>query len=520
MWSDAYRSLTNEERLDADDLERLATAAYMLGREDEYLDALERAHHAHLEAGATLRAVRCAFWLSMTLLMRGERGPSEGWCGRAERLLEREPGECVERGYMRLRDVVTRHVTGDHDAALARAAEAAAIAERHADPDLHALAVHEQGLCLIRLGRTEEGLRMLDEAMVAAVGSELSPIVTGLVYCSVIDGCQEVYAIGRAQEWTTALSRWCEAQPDMVAFSGRCLVHRAEILQLHGEWEDALDAARRAGDRVTRAAGQAAYRRAELHRLRGELALAEAAYREASRHGSEPQPGLALLRLAQGSGDAALAATRRALAEASDPVARIRLLPAAVEIMLAAGELDDARAACEELERLGAGFPSVLLAALVAQARGAVDLASGDARAALGALRRSEQAWQDIAAPYERARVRVLVGRACRALGDEDSALLELESAHDVFAELRAAPDVARVDALLGRARVSGAHGLTARELEVLRLVATGETNKAIAATLVLSERTVDRHVSNIFAKLGTPSRTAATAYAYRHDLV
>jgi DNA-binding CsgD family transcriptional regulator len=353
---------------------------------------------------------------------------------------------------------------------------------------------------------------------VAAVGGELSPIVTGLVYCSVIDGCQEIYAIRRAQEWTTALSHWCEEQPDMVAFTGRCLVHRAEILQMHGAWQDALDEARRAGERLTRAAGQAAYRRGELHRLRGDLAAAEDAYREASHHGSEPQPGLALLRLAQGNGDAALAAMRRALSEAADPVARIRLLPAAVEIMLAADAHDEARDACAELAQLEPRFASVLLAALAAAARGAVDLAAGDARAALGALRRSERAWEDIGAPYERARVRVLVGLACRALGDTDTAALELESARDAFVELRAGPDAARVTALLSRPGTG--HGLTPRELEVLRLVAAGETNKAIAATLVLSERTVDRHVSNIFAKLGLSSRTAAAAYAYRHELV
>jgi ATP/maltotriose-dependent transcriptional regulator MalT len=306
----------------------------------------------------------------------------------------------------------------------------------------------------------------------------------------------------------------------MVAFTGRCLVHRAEILQLHGAWQDALDEARRAGERLTRAAGQAAYRRGEVHRLRGELAEAEDAYREASRRGAEPQPGLALLRLAQGSGDVAAAAVRRALAEASDPVARIRLLPAAVEIMLAAGAHDEARAACEELEALEPRFASVLLAALAAEARGAVDLARGDVRAALVALRRSERAWDDIGAPYERARVRVLAGLACRALGDADSATLELESARDVFAQLRAAPDAARVDGFLSRPQGAAAHGLSPRELEVLRLVAAGETNRTIAATLVLSERTVERHVSNIFTKLGIASRSAATAYAYRHELV
>jgi DNA-binding CsgD family transcriptional regulator len=295
-------------------------------------------------------------------------------------------------------------------------------------------------------------------------------------------------------------------------------VHRAEILQLHGAWQDALGEARRAGERLSRAAGRAAYRRGELHRLRGEAAEAEEAYREASRHGAEPQPGLALLRLAQGSADAAVAAMRRTLSEASDPVARIGLLPAAVEILLAAGEYEEARAACEELERLEPRFASPLLTALATTARGSLDLAAGDASAALPALRRSERGWDDIGAPYERARTRVLIGLACRALGDADSATLELESARDAFAALQAAPDAARADGLLQR--TEAAHGLTPRELEVLRLVAAGETNKAIAATLVLSERTVDRHLSNIFTKLGISSRTAAAAYAFRHELV
>jgi DNA-binding CsgD family transcriptional regulator len=288
-------------------------------------------------------------------------------------------------------------------------------------------------------------------------------------------------------------------------------------MQLHGAWDDALREARRAGDRLSGPSGQAHYRQAELHRLQGELTRAEETYRDASRYGTEPQPGLALLRLAQGNGDAAAAALRRAVAEATEPIARARLLPAYVEIMLAVGDVDAARAGCVELGELAQGFASGLLDALAAQARGAVELAAGDPRGALSALRRAQHAWEDLGAPYEGARVRVLVGLACRALGDGDSGALELEAALDVFRELNAAPDVARVEAMLGRER---AHGLTPRELEVLRLVAAGDTNKAIAAALVLSERTVDRHVSNILAKLGTSSRTEATAYAFRHQLV
>jgi DNA-binding CsgD family transcriptional regulator len=521
MWSDAYRSLREADAatgLGADDLERLATAAYMLGDELEHIAALERAHQAHLEAGRTERAARCAFWLTIGQLQRGQLGAGTGWLGRGERLVAGLDGDCVERGYLLMPHVIMLQLQGDRPAALATATEAGEIAERFGEADLYALAGVERGRSLLLLGRIGDGLRMLDEAMVGAARGELSPIVTGLVYCSVIDGCQSVYELRRAQEWTAALTQWCEEQRDMVAFTGRCLVHRAEILQLHGAWHDAMREAERAGTRPGRAAGQAHYRRGEVHRLHGDFSRAEDAYREASRSGAEPQPGLALLRRDQGDTDAAAAAIRRAIAEAVEPIDRVRLLPAGVEITLDAGELDEARALCEELERLAPAFASLLLDALVGHARGAVDLAAGDARGALTALRAASRAWRELDVPYEGARVRVLLGRACRALGDADSAKLELEAARETFSTLAATPDVGRVDALLGRA--DDRHGLTARELEVLRLVAAGDTNRAIAAKLVLSERTVDRHVSNIFAKLGASSRTGATAYAYRHGLV
>jgi DNA-binding NarL/FixJ family response regulator len=418
---------------------------------------------------------------------------------------------------------VRSEIAGDYSSAHAGYAEAADIGERFRDADLLALAVHAQGNVLIKWGRVGEGLALLDEAMVAVTAGELSPMVTGLVYCSVIEGCQEVYALGRAQEWTSALTRWCEQQPDMVAFTGRCLVHRAEIMQLHGEWAAALREARRAVERSARGtnragAGEARYREGELHRLRGELDAADEAYREASLQGVQPHPGLALLRLAQGKTDVAAAALGRALGETTDPLGRVRLLPAYVEIMLAAGDVERARASCRELERIAATYDSPMLRALVANAEGAVALAGGDARAALVVLRQAQAAWHEHQAPYEAARVRVLVGLACRALGDEESAALDLAAARDAFTGLGAAPELARIDSL-ARPRAEP-HGLTPRELEVLRLVAAGETNRAIAARLVLSERTVDRHVSNILTKLRVPSRAAATAFAYEHQLV
>ena len=527
-WMDTYTSLSRADRatpLGAQDLELLATSAYMLGRDDDCLRGLERAYHVHLDADEVLRAVRCAFWMGITLALRGEMGRATGWLGRAQRLVERVAEDCVERGYLLVPVMLRHEAVGDWEAVYATAAEAVEIGERFGDADLLALTVHEQGCALIQQGRVEEGLGLLDEAMVAVTAGELSPIVTGIVYCSVISGCQEVYALRRAREWTAALTRWCEGQPDLVAFSGRCLVHRAEIMELHGAWREALDEARRARERCEQgnnlsAAAEAFYRQGDLHRLQGRFSAAEEAYRDASRYGCEPQPGMALLRLAQGKDDAAAAAIHRTVGETTDPLKRTRLLPAYVEIMLAVGDVEEARSACRELQEISARYDSAMLGAMVAHARGAVDLAEGDARAALRALRRAWQVWQELEVPYEVARVRVLLGLACRALGDDDSAALELEAAHDVFGQLGAAPDRARVGSLIRSAAPDHALGLTARELEVLRLVAAGATNKAIATDLVLSERTIDRHVSNIFTKVGVTSRAAATAFAYKHELV
>ena len=349
-------------------------------------------------------------------------------------------------------------------------------------------------------------------------------MVAGAVYCSVIEACQEVFDLKRAQQWTSALTHWCDTQPDLVPFSGQCLVHRAEIMQFHGAWTDAIDAARRAGERLLSrpqpAVGSAFYRQAELHRLRGEFAPAEASYQQASRWGREPQPGLALLRLAQGQLDAANTAIRRVLDAAQGRVARTRLLPAFVEIMVAAGDVRAARGAADELSTVADGLDAPLLRALAADAQGRAQLAEGDPRAALVTLRRGWAAWQELAVPYEAARVRVVIGLACRELGDDEAAEMELDAACWVFDDLGAATDLARTRALSRTAAAKAAGGLTARELEVLRLVATGKTNRSVAADLFLSEKTVARHVHNIFTKLELSNRAAATAYAYEHDLV
>jgi DNA-binding NarL/FixJ family response regulator len=528
-WADAFESLSRADQvapLGAEELELLATSAYMLGRDDEHVRALERAHHAYLDAGDTPRAVYCVYWIGHNLMLRREMGPATGWFGRGQRLLESEERDCAERGYLRIPVLVGHAIAGDSVAAYESATEITEIGTRFADRDLIAIGMHEQGHALVRQGRFEEGLRLLDEVMVAVTAGELSPIVSGIVYCNTIGFWQSVYELRRAREWTEALTRWCDQQPDMVAHTGVCLLHRAEIMQLQGAWEAALEEARSAGERFAdgvlnaRVCGKAYYRQGEVHRLRGARSSAEESYREASRRGYEPQPGLALLRLAEGKGDAASSAIRRVLDEASQPRARAALLPAYVEIMLDGGEVEEARSASGELETISGAHRSDMLRAMSAQARGALALAEGDTQTALVALRDAWQAWQELDAPYEAARVRVLVGLGCRAVGDEDTALWELDAARSVFEGLGAAPDVAWVVSLTASPQAVAAHGLTKRELEVLRLVARGATNRSIAAELMLSDRTIDRHVSNLFAKLRVSSRAAATAYAYEHDLL
>ena len=522
-WAEAYESLAQADELEplaADDLVLLATSAFMLGREDDHFEILERACQRYAEAGERRPAARCAFWIGMQLAMRGEMGPATGWLGRAHRLLEGE-GECAEQGYLLMPVAFQHDQEGDIDGASATAATAAEIGERFGDRDLFALAIHSQGEFLVNGGRVREGLGLLDEAMVAVTEGGLSPIVTGIIYCGMILACEQIFDLRRAREWTVALTRWCERQPDLMAFTGRCRVHRAQILQIQGDWSEALaeatDAERRSTKAMNRAsAARACYLRGEVHRLRGEFAEAEEDYREASRLGSEPQPGLALMRLAQGNHEAAAASIRRVVGETTDPLRRAALLPAFAEIMLTAGELEEARRACSELSEICNECESEMLRAMLATTRGAVELAAGESADALVNLRTAGNAWTELEAPYEAARARMLVGCACREVGDEEAFRLELEGARAVFEELGAAPDIAAVDGLLGG---RDTHGLTDRELEVLRLIAAGKSNRQIAAELVISEHTVARHVQNIFRKLGVPSRTAASAFAYEHGL-
>jgi ATP/maltotriose-dependent transcriptional regulator MalT len=523
MWGDAFDQMSaahREGQLDAEDLERLAVAAYMVGRDDACEEAWTAAHHAWLARGEPKRAARCAFWQALGLFFRGDLAPAMGWVARGGRLLEKSGRDCVEQAWLPMLTALPRLFEGNADV-YSSFVEAGEIAARFADADASMFARLGRGYALILEGRVAEGMALLDEAMVSVTADEVAPLLAGIAYCQVIALCQAVFDLRRAREWTEALTRWCDAQPDIVPFRGNCLVHRCEIFQLQGAWADARDSARRAcewlaGPPAWDTLGSAYYQLAEIQRLQGELAEAEESYRRASLAGRDPEPGMSLLRLAQGRIDLALPAIRRALEEAQDPIARSHLLPACVEVTLGANDVEAARAAADELAGIAEQLDAAFLHALAGETSGAVLLAEGDPRAALPTLRAAQRLWRELEAPHQAARVRVLVGVACRQIGDGASAELEFEAARRALEELGARPDLERLARLSGSARPGG---LSRREAEVLALVAAGKTNRAIAAELVISEKTVARHVSNMFTKLELSSRAEATGYAYKHGL-
>jgi DNA-binding NarL/FixJ family response regulator len=524
----AYAEADADGALTAAELEQWGLAAFLVGHDEESDTARERAHYAYLDTGDVDGAARVGHWLGVSLALRGEWARAGGWFTRLEAMLdEHGQSDSVWRLYLAVSAGMPMLFGGAAQAAAEHFTALLRQAERYADdPDLYALVRNGLGQSLVATGRIAEGLRRLDEVMVAVTTNDkVSPQLVGLMYCAVIDACRRSFDLRRAREWTDALSRWCAQQPELVPYRGQCLVHRAEVLQLHGCWPDAVIEVDRVfrhlgADATDLAAGMAHYQRGELHRLRGEMAVAEECYRNASRYGHDPQPGLALLRLQQGNVDAGLAAVRRAVQEARAQHDRLRLLPSAIDVALAAGDMDLAKSWLSTLRSAAAELDVPLLTANVRRAEGRVLLATDAAQQAITALREALSLWQSVGAPYDAALTRVDLAQACRSVGDEDSAALEMDAARWAFEQLGAAPDLARLDAGARDATERPAAGLTTREAQILRLVATGRTNRSIAQELFLSEKTVARHVANIFLKLEVSSRTAAAAYAFEHQLV
>lgn len=524
-WSrarDLFSAASELGELSADDLSALGDAAWWLGRVDESVNANEAAYRRYLQGDQPRQAAMAAMGIAITLALRGDEAVGSGWMSRVRRLLRGVP-ENVEHGYLLYLIEVEGGLNGPHlDAVVTNSRRVQDIGRRFGDPNLVAAGTIGEGRALVRQGNVAQGMALLDEAMLSVLAEELVPDWAGNIYCHMMAACHELVDIRRAGDWMEATTRWLQTLPAAVLFSGVCRVHRSQVLQVRGSWAEAESEALRVCDELAglhvAGAAEGHYQVAEMRRLRGDARRAEAAYRAAHGLGRDPQPGLALLRLAQGRLAAAAASTEAALASVGDDrLARFPLRAAQVEIALAGDDLAVAQRASDELTATAATYRSPGLEAAARHARGAVELAEGHAAEALPILRDACRRWQRLDAPYDAARARVLLARAYDLLGDADVAELEAAAARAVFERLGAAPDLGSLDRLRTPPGLPG--GLTAREAEVLACVATGRTNREVAAELVLSEKTVARHLSNIFNKLGLSSRTEAAAYAFEHGL-
>lgn len=500
---------------------RWAESAWWTGDIDQALALWRLAHDRFVAEGDLADAAMAATFVACHSFERGDEVTGSGWRRRAERLLDGLP-EGPAHGYPEYFRLFALMGAGDLAGANDAIERLRALGERHDEAELVALATLGEGRLLLKRGRFEEGMAVLDEAMLAALSDRLHPVWTGGIYCHVMDACHEVADVGRANEWTQLAERWCDDLPPEALYRGICRVHRAQVLRVRGAWQEAEhEAARACADVAHLHVGTVAeghYELGEVRRQRGDRAGAEDAYRRAHELGRDPQPGLALLRLAEGDADAAATSIAVALdLDSGDRLARARLCAAQVEVALARDDRDTARAACGELEATAAAYEGSGLEAAAIQARGALALREGAAGEAASALRAACRRWQQLEAPHTAATARVLLADAYRLLGDDDAAELELDAALVVFRRLGATADADRVAAR--RARPTPPGGLSEREAEVLRHVARGATNREVAARLFISERTVHRHVSNIFTKLAVGSRTAAAAYAFDHGL-
>jgi DNA-binding CsgD family transcriptional regulator len=521
-WVETCAEYTAADRaapLGIEDLECWAEAAQVIGRVDEAVEVLSRCFELRAQAREVHEATRTAYWLwSVHVFTRAEFAIAAGWVERA-RGVARQPDEY---GWLLIPEAYRCIGAGNYDAAEALLHRAAELGLSRGDTDLVTIATTMRGRATLMLGSLERGLALLDEAMVRILTRTTSPRATSVMYCAAIGTCYQVHEIARAAEWSVALDRWLGELPRLGgAYFGNCRIYRALLMRLRGDWTRATaeleQACRDLAVDGQLVAGHAWYELGESRRLKGDPGIDEA-YQQAVMFGRVAQPGLALHRLSQGEVQAAHTGLQRALAEQALAADRFALLPAAVEVDIAAGEIGSAEAAVAEMEKIAEVYPTTAARATVAAARGAVALAEDRPTDALVHLRDAVNGWRDLGVPYEMALAGVHIAQACRALGDEDGVRMELHAALATFERLGARPDANRAHSLLSD-RGDGGSGLSPREIEVLRLIVDGRTNAEIAAELCLSERTVHRHVSNILTKLGVRSRTAAAIFAVQHRL-
>ncbi|MEU9012197.1 helix-turn-helix transcriptional regulator [Streptomyces sp. NPDC048479] len=535
-WADVYGALRDLDpgRMAPDDLAVLADAAWWTSRVEESIAARIKAYSGYVTAGNARQAGFTAWMLFYEYQLAGRTAAAAGWLSRARQHLSGEP-ECVEHCYLAWVESEEAKQRGAFDEAMACARRMGGIAQRCGSPDLLAMSTQAQAGVLLAQGRIADGLALLDDAMCSTMAGELSSLFTGWIYCLGLQECMYSADLERAVEWTDAAMAWCASMPEENNFRGLCRVHRVEVLELCGDWpQAATEAALTCRELLPyegRMAAEAFYLAGGIHRRRGDLAAAEASYARAHELGRDPQPGLALLRLAQGKADSSAAALRLALADEDggngrpDRLGRCRLLAGQVEVSLSLRQFDQARMAADELESIAREWQqrrqstTTMLHAIAAAAGGAVAFADRDLERALPLLRRSLSLWLELGVPYEAAQVRMTLAAADRAAGDDEGARLELRAARAAFERLGATPDARRAAALLSSLYHRQPGELTEREIQVLRLVAAGGTNRSVAAELLISEHTVARHLNNIFAKLDVSSRAAATAYAYTHGL-
>ena len=524
-WADARRAFSSAREvgaLEAEDLAGLGEAAWWQGDIDESLKVFEEAYRLYLaRAEPDPRAAgRLAMEIGYFWFLRGEEAIGSGWFARSQRLLEPEP-DAVEHGYLQSVAIDMAIEGGDFDTAIATAREILELSRRHDDETLEAMALVGEGIATVKRGDVAAGMSILDEAMLPVVAGRVEAAYAGNIYCQLMKVCHELADVQRAHQWTDSTERWCEDFEDAVMFLGICRVHRAQLMQRRGEWDraetEALQVCRDLADMNVGAVAEGWYQLAELHRLRGDLQQADDAYREAHERGRNPQPGMALLRLAQGDPQAANRELLSALELAADDLARAPLWAVQVEIAAALGDSDAAREASARLTEAAELFGSSGLLAEGCEARGRLALAVDDVAVATSEFQSACRQWQVLQAPYRAARARVLLARAHQKAENLPAAERELDAAAGVFASLGAQLDAQGVvDLRSGGVRPGG---LTRREVEVLAIIADGKTNKEAAEELFLSEKTVSRHLANIYNKLGVSSRTAAAAYAFQHGI-